>query len=136
MLIEVNSDLEQLINDTNCLIELINKYFDTEIKQVVKANVSDSIFNHNYRVQLINRYKKFIDDICKFVNVANGLHLNRTIDGIVLSCPSLIKPDGLSFESTQNYVIKQEKEINQTLKLAKQILIEQGLIDEEGNNDD
>ncbi|MCE5961238.1 hypothetical protein KJR33_09085, partial [Pediococcus pentosaceus] len=71
-----------------------------------------------------------------FIQALEELEFNRTIDGTLLNRPALLEMEGLTFNDVQNYITKQEKEINQTLTLAKQILTEQGLIDEEGDNDD
>ncbi|KAF0507811.1 hypothetical protein GBP26_08630 [Pediococcus acidilactici] len=136
MLIRLDSNLDCLLNDANNLIDVINKYYDADLKHVVKAEVSADVFNRNYRIKLLNRYKKVVKDISKFVHVLDDIDLNQTIEGTILNCPISVEAEGLSFENIKKFIAYQEQAISQTLELAKQILTEQVLIDEEGNNDD
>lgn len=132
----MDSELDMLIHAFNHLSDVINRYFDTELEHTVKTDITATTFNSNYRNQLLNRYYSVTEDVNRFVQTLEGLNFNRTIDGISLNRPALIEMEGLAFNDVQNYITKQEEEINQTLTLAKQILTEQGLIDEEGDNDD
>ncbi|KAF0343798.1 hypothetical protein GBO93_07265 [Pediococcus acidilactici] len=132
----INSELDMLIHTFNYFSDVVNRYFDTELEHTVKTDITATTFNSNYRNQLLNRYYSVTEDVNRFVQTLEGLNFNRTIDGISLNRPALIEMEGLTFNYVQNYITKQEEEINQTLTLAKQILTEQGLIDEEGDNDD
>lgn len=132
----INSELDMLIHTFNYLSDVVNRYFDTELEHTVKTDITATTFNSNYRNQLIARYYDVIKNVSIFIQALEELKFNRTIDGISLNRPALIEMEGLAFNDVQNYITKQEEEINQTLTLAKQILIEQGLIDEEGDNDD
>lgn len=130
----INSELDMLIHTFNYFSDVVNRYFDTELEHTVKTDITASTFNSNYRNQLLNRYYSVTEDVNRFVQTLEGLNFNRTIDGTLLNRPALLEMEGLTFNNVQNYITKQEKEINQTLTLAKQILVEQGLIDEEGND--
>lgn len=132
----MDSKLDMLIHDFNYLSDVINRYFDTELEHIVKTDITATTFNSNYREQLIARYYNVTKDVSRFIQVLEKLKFNRTIDGTLLNRPALLEIEGLTFNNVQNYITKQEKEISQTLTLAKQILTEQGLIDEEGHNDD
>lgn len=132
----MDSELDMLIHDFNYLNDVINRYFDTELEHIVKTDITATTFNSNYREQLIARYYSAIKNVSRFIQALEELRFNRTIDGTLLNRPALLEMDGLTFNDVQNYITKQENEINQTLTLAKQILTEQGLIDEEGDNDD
>ena len=132
----MDSELDMLIHDFNYLNDVINRYFDTELEHIVKTDITATTFNSNYREQLIARYYSAIKNVSRFIQALEELKFNRTIDGTLLNRPALLEMDGLTFNDVQNYITKQENEINQTLTLAKQILTEQGLIDEEGDNDD
>ncbi|ARW24310.1 hypothetical protein S101189_00874 [Pediococcus acidilactici] len=136
MLIRLDSNLDSLLNDANTLIDVINKYYGTDLKHVVKADVSADTFNRNYRIQLLKRYKNVVKDISDFVHALADIDLNKTIEGTILNCPISVEAEGLSFDSIKKFIADQEQVISQTLELANQILKEQGLIDEEGNNDD
>lgn len=130
----MDSELDMLIHAFNYLSDAINRYFDTELEHIVKTDITATTFNSNYRDQLLARYYNVTKDVSKFIQALEKLKFNRTIDGTLLNRPALIEMDGLTFNNVQNYITKQEKEINQTLTLAKQILVEQGLIDEEEND--
>ncbi|MBF7126585.1 hypothetical protein [Pediococcus pentosaceus] len=130
----MDSELDMLIHAFNYLSDVINRYFDTELEHIVKTDITATTFNSNYRDQLLARYYNVTKDVSRFIQVLEKLKFNRTIDGILLNRPALLEMEGLTFNNVQNYITKQEKEINQTLTLAKQILVEQGLIDEEGND--
>ncbi|WP_286121404.1 hypothetical protein [Pediococcus pentosaceus] len=130
----MDSELDMLIHAFNYLSDVINRYFDTELEHIVKTDITATTFNSNYRDQLLARYYDVTKDVSRFIQVLEKLKFNRTIDGILLNRPALLEMEGLTFNNVQNYITKQEKEINQTLTLAKQILVEQGLIDEEGND--
>lgn len=132
----MDSELDMLIHDFNYLSDVINRYFDTELEHIVKTDITATTFNGNYRDQLLARYYDVIKNVSIFIQALEELEFNRTIDGTLLNRPALLEMEGLTFNDVQNYITKQEKEINQTLTLAKQILTEQGLIDEEGDNDD
>ncbi|KAF0413678.1 hypothetical protein GBO77_07015 [Pediococcus acidilactici] len=132
----MDSELDMLINDFNYLSDVINRYFDTGLEHIVKADITATTFNSNYRNQLIARYYDVIKNVSIFIQALEELKFNRTIDGTLLNRPALLEMEGLTFNDVQNFIAKQEKEINQTLTLAKQILTEQGLIDGEENNDD
>ncbi len=130
----MDSELDMLIHAFNYLSDVINRYFDTELEHIIKTNITSTTFNSNYRNQLLARYYSVTKDVSRFIQVLEKLKFNRTIDGTLLNRPALLEMDGLTFSNVQNYITKQEKEINQTLTLAKQILVEQGLIDEEEND--
>ncbi|WP_286120528.1 hypothetical protein [Pediococcus pentosaceus] len=130
----MDSELDMLIHDFNYLNDVINRYFDTELEHIVKTDITATTFNSNYREQLIARYYSAIKNVSRFIQALEELKFNRTIDGTLLNRPALLEMEGLTFNNVQNYITKQEKEINQTLTLAKQILVEQGLIDEEEND--
>lgn len=130
----MDSELDMLIHDFNYLSDVINRYFDDELEHIIKTNITSTTFNSNYRNQLLARYYSVTKDVSRFIQVLEKLKFNRTIDGTLLNRPALLEMDGLTFNNVQNYITKQEKEINQTLTLAKQILVEQGLIDEEEND--
>lgn len=130
----MDSELDMLIHDFNYLSDAINRYFDTGLEHIVKTDITATTFNSNYRDQLLARYYNVTKDISRFIQVLEKLKFNRTIDGTLLNRPALLKMEGLTFNDVQNYITKQEKEINQTLTLAQQILVEQGLIDEEEND--
>ncbi|KAF0510564.1 hypothetical protein GBP26_01340 [Pediococcus acidilactici] len=130
----MDSELDMLIHAFNHLSDVINRYFDTELEHIVKTDITAKTFNGNYRDQLLARYYNVTKDVSRFIQVLEKLKFNRTIDGTLLNRPALLEMEGLTFNNVQNYITKQEKEINQTLTLAKQILVEQGLIDEEGND--
>ncbi|MGK4184928.1 hypothetical protein AB0X43_00845 [Pediococcus pentosaceus] len=130
----MDSELDMLIHDFNYLSDVINRYFDDELEHIIKTNITSTTFNSNYRNQLLARYYSVTKDVSRFIQVLEKLKFNRTIDGILLNRPALLEMEGLTFNNVQNYITKQEKEINQTLTLAKQILVEQGLIDEEEND--
>ncbi|KAF0353791.1 hypothetical protein GBO85_02535 [Pediococcus acidilactici] len=130
----MDSELDMLIHAFNYLSDAINRYFDTELEHIVKTDITATTFNSNYRDQLLARYYNVTKDVSKFIQVLEKLKFNKTIDGTLLNRPALLEMDGLTFNNVQNYITKQEKEINQTLTLAKQILVEQGLIDEEEND--
>ncbi|WP_353894895.1 hypothetical protein [Pediococcus pentosaceus] len=130
----MDSELDMLIHDFNYLSDVINRYFDTELEHIIKMDIASTTFNSSYRDQLLARYYSVTKDVSKFIQVLEKLKFNRTIDGTLLNRPALLEMDGLTFNNVQNYITKQENEINQTLTLAKQILVEQGLIDEEEND--
>lgn len=132
----MDSELDMLINDFNYLSDVINRYFDTDLEHIVKTDITATTFNSNYRDQLLAQYYDVIKNVSIFIQALEELKFNRTIDGTLLNRPALLEIEGLTFNNVQNYITKQEKEISQTLTLAKQILTEQGLIDEEGHNDD
>lgn len=132
----MDSELDMLIHAFNYLSDVINRYFDTELEHIVKTDITATTFNSNYRDQLLARYYNVTKDVSRFIQVLEKLKFNRTINGTLLNRPALLEMEGLTFNNVQNYITKQEKEIIKTLTLAKQILTEQGLIDEEGHNDD
>ncbi|MDB8875117.1 hypothetical protein C7M41_01996 [Pediococcus acidilactici] len=130
----MDSKLDMLIHAFNYLSDVINRYFDTELEHIVKTDITATTFNSNYRDQLLARYYNVTKDVSIFIRALEELGFNRTIDGTLLNRPALLEMEGLTFNDVQNYIAKQEKEINQALTLAQQILEEQGLIDEEEND--
>lgn len=128
--------IDDLKKQTEFLLNIINYYFDTNITINSFNSIVDGPFDRDYRIQLISKYSLLIQNVLILLKEMKKLKIYELSDGTKLKGPRKILICGTMLDEVKDYVDEQEGEIGRTLELAKQILTEQGLIDEEGDNGD